>query len=93
MSRRREQRHTVREMREGPSKLPCRGRFQTAISCYGPRRITILSSLRSAENLVRRSRTETGEPRGLDPRHQDPASVLNGWQISLFVTKLALTSR
>jgi hypothetical protein len=37
VSRRREQRHAVREMREDPSKPPCRGRFQTAISCYGPR--------------------------------------------------------
>jgi hypothetical protein len=36
VSRRREWRHAVREMRVGPSKPPCRGRFQTAISCYGP---------------------------------------------------------
>ena len=29
-------RHAVREMEEGPPRPPCRGRFQTAISCYGP---------------------------------------------------------
>ena len=37
VSRRREQRHAVREMRVDPSKSPCWGRFQTAISCYGLR--------------------------------------------------------
>jgi hypothetical protein len=26
----------VRKMKEGPSEPPCRGRLQTAISCYGP---------------------------------------------------------
>ena len=36
VSRRREQRHAVREMRVDPSEPPCRGRFQTAISCFGP---------------------------------------------------------
>ena len=36
MSRRREKRHAVRKMRVDPSKPPCRGRFQTAISCFGP---------------------------------------------------------
>ena len=36
VSRRREKRHAVRKMRVDPSKPPCRGRFQTAISCYGP---------------------------------------------------------
>ena len=35
MSRRREQRHAVREMKVDPSRSPCRGRFQTATSCYG----------------------------------------------------------
>ena len=35
MSRRREQRRAVREMKVDPSKPPCRGRFQTATSCYG----------------------------------------------------------
>ena len=30
-------RHAVREMMVGPSKLLCRGRFQTALSCFGPR--------------------------------------------------------
>jgi hypothetical protein len=30
-------RHAVREMMVGPSKLLCRGRFQTALSCCGPR--------------------------------------------------------
>jgi hypothetical protein len=35
VSRRREKRHAVREMKVGPSKPPCRGRFQTATSCYG----------------------------------------------------------
>jgi hypothetical protein len=37
VSRRREERHAVREMRVDPSKPPWRGRFQTAISCYGLR--------------------------------------------------------
>jgi hypothetical protein len=37
VSRRREQRHAVREVRVDASKPPCRGRFQTAISCYGLR--------------------------------------------------------
>ena len=37
MSRRRDERHAVREMRVDPSEPPCKGRFQTAISCYGPR--------------------------------------------------------
>ena len=36
VSRRREKRHAVREMRVDPSEPSCRGRFQTAISCYGP---------------------------------------------------------
>jgi hypothetical protein len=36
VSRRREQRHAVREMRVDPSEPPCGGRFQTAVSCYGP---------------------------------------------------------
>ena len=29
-------RHAVREMKVGPSEPPCRGRLQTAGSCYGP---------------------------------------------------------
>jgi hypothetical protein len=29
-------RHAVREMEEGPPRPLCRGRFQTAISCFGP---------------------------------------------------------
>src|SRR6516162_8486506 len=28
-------RHAVREMKVGPSESPCRGRLQTAISCFG----------------------------------------------------------
>jgi len=28
-------RHAVRKMKVGPSKPPCRGRLQTAISCFG----------------------------------------------------------
>ena len=36
VSRRREECHAVWEMRVDPSEPPCRGRFQTAISCYGP---------------------------------------------------------
>src|SRR6516225_11042065 len=28
-------RHAVRKMKEGPSEPPCRGRLQTAISCFG----------------------------------------------------------
>jgi hypothetical protein len=36
VSRKREKRHAVREIKVGPSKPPCRGRFQTAISRYGP---------------------------------------------------------
>jgi len=36
VSRRREQRRAVREMRVDPSEPPCKGRFQTAIACYGP---------------------------------------------------------
>jgi hypothetical protein len=28
-------RHAVRKMKEGPSESPCRGWFQTAISCFG----------------------------------------------------------
>ena len=27
--------HAVREMKVGPSESPCRGRHQTAISCFG----------------------------------------------------------
>ena len=30
-------RHAVRKMKEGPSEPPCRRRFQTAISCFGPK--------------------------------------------------------
>src|SRR3984957_7786937 len=29
------ERHAVRKMKEGPSEPSCRGRFQTAISCFG----------------------------------------------------------
>jgi hypothetical protein len=36
VSRRRQERHAVREMRVDPSEPPCRGRYQTAISCCGP---------------------------------------------------------
>src|SRR5215471_19929690 len=28
-------RHAVRKMKVGPSEPPCRGRLQTAISCFG----------------------------------------------------------
>jgi hypothetical protein len=28
-------RHAVRKMKEGPSEPPCRGRLQTAVSCFG----------------------------------------------------------
>ena len=35
--RRRHKRHAVREMKVGPSRSPCRGRLQTAISCFGLR--------------------------------------------------------
>jgi hypothetical protein len=35
VSRKREWRHAVREMKVDPSGPPCRGRFQTATSCYG----------------------------------------------------------
>ena len=34
--RRRHKRRAVREMKVGPSRSPCRGRLQTAISCFGP---------------------------------------------------------
>ena len=41
VSRRREERHAVREMRVGPSEPPCRGRFQTAVSCRGPMAVVV----------------------------------------------------
>src|SRR5262249_27964090 len=34
VSRRRGKRHAVREMKEDPSEPSCRGRLQTAMSCY-----------------------------------------------------------
>src|SRR6516225_8128296 len=30
-------RHAVRKMKEGPSEPTCRGRLQTALSCFGPK--------------------------------------------------------
>ena len=41
VSRRREERRAVREMRVGPSEPPCRGRFQTAVSCRGPMAVVV----------------------------------------------------
>ena len=41
VSRRRDQRHAVREMRVGPSESPCRGRFKTAVSCCGPMAVVV----------------------------------------------------
>jgi len=34
VSRRRARRHAVRKMKVGPSEPPCRGRLQTAVSCF-----------------------------------------------------------
>ena len=35
VSRRREKRRAARKMKEGPSEPLCRGRLQTALSCFG----------------------------------------------------------
>jgi len=52
VSRRREQRRAVREMREDPSEPPCRGRFQTAVSCYGPMAGVVNVMVKRRGNLI-----------------------------------------
>src|SRR5215469_3906562 len=32
-----QKRRAVQKMKEGPSEPPCRGRLQTALSCFGPK--------------------------------------------------------
>ena len=36
------ERHAVREMKEDPSEPSCRGRLQTAMSCFG-RKVTVVN--------------------------------------------------
>ena len=37
----------VREMKVGPSEPPCRGRLQTAISCFG-RKVAVVNVMEKA---------------------------------------------
>ena len=39
--------HAVREMKVDPSEPPCRGRFQTAISCFG-RKVAVVNVMEKA---------------------------------------------
>src|SRR5215469_14230317 len=61
VSRRREERHAVREMRVDPSKPPCRGRFQTAISCYGLRAAVVNVMVKRRDIAITSSRGERDE--------------------------------
>src|SRR5215467_15385709 len=75
VSRRREQRHAVREMRVGPSKSPCRGRFQTAISCYGLMAAVVNVMVKRRDNLI----TSCGDGRDGCKRTADDASKGRKW--------------
>jgi hypothetical protein len=70
VSRRREQRHAVREMRVDPSEPLCRGRFQTAISCYGPMAAVVNVMVKRRDNLI----TSCGDERDGCKRTADDAS-------------------
>src|SRR6202040_2250987 len=54
------ERHAVREMKEDPSEPSCRGRLQTAISCFGqkPQGRTLWAK---GVTLITRSMDETDE--------------------------------
>jgi len=52
VSRRREYRHAVREMKVDPSKSPCRGRFQTATSCYGRTAVVVNVVVKRRDILI-----------------------------------------
>ena len=75
MSRRREQRHAVREMRVDPSEPPCRGRFQTAISCYGPMAAVVNVMVKRRDNLI----TSCGDERDECKRTAEDASKGHKW--------------
>ena len=75
VSRRREQRHAVREMRVDPSEPPCRGRFQTAISCYGPMAAVVNVMVKRRDNLI----TSCGDGRDGCKRTADDASKGRKW--------------
>src|SRR5215467_12357001 len=75
VSRRREQRHAVREMRVDPSEPPCRGRFPTAISCYGPMAAVVNVMVKRRDNLI----TSCGDGRDGCKRTADDASKGRKW--------------
>ena len=75
VSRRREQRHAVREMRVDPSEPPCRGRFQTAISCYGPMAAVVNVMVKRRDNLI----TSCGDERDECKRTAEDASKGHKW--------------
>jgi len=70
VSRRREERHAVREMRVDPSKPPCRGRFQTAISCYGLRAAVVNVMVKRRDIAI----TSSGDERDECKRTAEEAS-------------------
>ena len=70
MSRRREKRHAVRKMRVDPSKPPCRGRFQTAISCYGLRAAVVYVMVKRRDIAI----TSCGDERDECKRTAEDAS-------------------
>src|SRR5215472_2267618 len=70
VSRRREERHAVREMKVDPSKPPCRGRFQTAISCYGPRAAVVYVMVKRRDIAI----TSCGDERDECKRTAEDAS-------------------
>ena len=68
-------RHAVREMRVDPSEPPCRGRFQTAISCYGPMAAVVNVMVKRRGNMI----TSCVDERGECKRIADDASKMLRW--------------
>ena len=62
-------------MRVDPSKPPCRGRFQTAISCYGPMAAVVNVMVKRRDILI----TSCVDERDERKRTADDASKLLRW--------------
>ena len=62
-------------MRVDPSEPPCRGRFQTAISCYGPMAAVVNVMVKRRDNLI----TSCGDERDECKRTAEDASKGHKW--------------
>ena len=63
-------------MKGGPSEPPCRGRFQTAVSCYGPMAAVVNVTVKRRDNLITSCVGEEDERK----RTADDASKVLRWR-------------